>query len=311
MKVASVIIAAHNAEKYIEETITSVLAQTYSKVDCIVVDDGSTDNTKNIVNTFGTRIKYIYQDNAERSVARNTGLAHSIGQYVMFLDADDYITPDKIADQVTYLENHTDDDAVYSQARYFKDNGRRSYYTVPRITPEGDILDKLIYGNFINLGSPLIRKEALDRVNGFDIDREIILNEDWDLWLRLALSGVRYGFIDKVHFYYRVHSGNTSKQSRMPSIKSKNRVTTKIIEQYHALLEQKGIDCLRVLASVNAEYGSRLILEGEVQEGRKLLLNACKTDIPHRRSFQLFLLMSRVLGYRRLAALQNFFQKEL
>jgi glycosyltransferase involved in cell wall biosynthesis len=308
---ASVIIAAHNAEKYIEKTIDSVLSQSYANIECIVVDDGSTDYTRQILSKYGDSIKYIYQDNAERSVARNTGTAHAIGKYINYVDADDLITPDKIADQVKYLEENSGIDVVYSKVKYFKDDGGRSYYVVPRITPQGDILDKLIYGNFINLGSPLIRKEAVDRVGGFDANRlDIILNEDWDLWVRLAISGSRFGFIDKYHYYYRVHASNTS-NNRIRGIESKLRVAEKNIQQYGQELEERGIDCQRVLMFVKAEYGRRLILEGRVAEGRGLIAEACKTDIPHRRYLQMFSLAARLFGHHILAATQHRRKKEL
>jgi len=311
MAIVSIIIAAYNAEKYISETINSVLSQTYPNIECIVVNDGSTDGTREIVNNFGTRIKYVYQDNAERAAARNNGVAHATGKYINYIDADDLITSDKIADQVTYLEQNPEYDLVYSKAKYFKDNGNRSYYSVPRITPQGDILDKLMYGNFINLGSPLIRKEAVDRVGGFDATRhDIILNEDWDFWLRLAISGSRFGFIDKYQLLYRVHESNTSK-ARLRGIESKLKVIDKIINQYSELLIKKGTDCQRVLESARAEYGRRLILEGRVAEGRILISAACKTDIPHRRYLQMFSLAARLFGHKVLAATQYLRKKEL
>ncbi len=292
----SIIIAAYNAEKYIEATIASVLSQTYPLVECILVDDGSTDSTSQIIARFGPRVNYIYQNNAERSMARNNGVAHSSGKYINFLDADDLFSPDKIADQVAYLENNPTYDAVYSKVQYFKDNGKRNYYSVDRITPSGDILDQLIYGNFINLGSPLIRRDAFDRVGGFDSSRsDIILNEDWDFWLRLAISGSRFGFLNKYHLFYRIHVGNTS-QNRMRSVESKLRVTEKVINQYSNLLLNRMIDRQRVLMHAYAEYGRRLILEGKELQGQKLLADACKFDIPNRKYFQMFLLLAKVFG---------------
>jgi glycosyltransferase involved in cell wall biosynthesis len=307
----SIIITAYNADKYIEETLDSVMSQTYPSIECVFVDDGSTDNTAGIVSRYGGKIEYIYQTNAERSVARNKGLAQCSGKYVNFIDADDLIAPDKIADQVAYLEKNPGFDVVYSKVRYFKDNGGRSFYDVPRTTAEGDILDKLIYGNFINLGSPLIRKDALERINGFDTSGlDIILNEDWDLWLRLAISGARFGFIDKYHLFYRVHASNTSK-NRMRGIESKMRVADKITRQFGQQLEIRGVNCRRVMMSVKAEYGRRLILEGRVPEGRSLIAEACKTDIPHRRYLRMFSLAAGLFGHKLLAATQYLRKNEL
>ena len=92
----SVIIPTFNSERYLAEAIDSVLSQTYQNIECIVVDDGSTDNTPAIVQGYGDRIRYIYQENAERSAARNRGIVAATGQYISFLDADDFI--DSVAD---------------------------------------------------------------------------------------------------------------------------------------------------------------------------------------------------------------------
>jgi glycosyltransferase involved in cell wall biosynthesis len=165
----SVIIPVSNGEEYIAEAIDSVLAQTCPKVECIVIDDGSTDRTAEIVRGYGDRVSYIHQANAERSAARNNGLAHASGKYVSFLDADDLLLPDKLTEQVAFLEAHPEYDVVYSRVKYFRENRKRNYYTVRRVTPSGEIAPLLLYANFITINSPLFRRSAAERVAGFDI----------------------------------------------------------------------------------------------------------------------------------------------
>ena len=106
----------------IAQALESVRSQTYTDWECIVVDDGSTDNTEDVVASYSKqdpRIRFIRQSNQRQAAARNTGIKNSVGNYVQFLDADDLIEPKKLELQVAYLELHPDVDIVYSGARYF------------------------------------------------------------------------------------------------------------------------------------------------------------------------------------------------
>jgi glycosyltransferase involved in cell wall biosynthesis len=304
-----VIIPAYNAERYIGEAIDSVLAQTCPDVECVVVDDGSTDRTAAIVKAYGEKVKYIYQKNAERSVARNRGIAESSGDFISFLDADDYIAPTKVEEQLAFLDMHPECSAVYSRVGYFRQDGRR--YEIRRSNPVGDITGQLLYANFINLGSPLVRRPFIERIGGFDSTLpEIILNEDWDFWLRLAISGVRFGFINSCHLYYRLHPGNTSKD-RLRSYESKLRVAEKIVRQFSDELHKKGIDPIPALAFHHADYGRGLILHGRIAEGRAEIAKACSTAFPYRRLFQAFSLVAAMGGRRLLMFLQLLRRGEL
>jgi glycosyltransferase involved in cell wall biosynthesis len=298
----SVIIAAFNAEKYIAEALESVLAQTYPEVECIVVDDGSTDRTAEIVKGFGTRIQYRYQENAERSAARNNGVAHASGQFISFLDADDILLPDKLAEQVAFFDANPPYDAVYSLVTYFQDNGKRRWYTVKRATPFGDITSSLLYGNFITMNSPLFRKSAVDRVAGFDVS--FSRYEDWDFLLRLSLSGSRFGFLDATHALCRVHGENTV-QDAPRMFEAKLSVARKIASRFGNELLSRGIDGNSVVAFHRADYGRKLILAGRVEEGGKAIHEACENIFPHRRKFKVFSLASRLFGYRFLAIVQK------
>lgn len=298
----SVIIPAYNAEKYIAEAIESVLAQTYPEVECIVVDDGSTDRTGEIVRSYGSRVQYISQDNAERSTARNNGILHAKGDYISFLDADDYQAPEKIRDQVDLLEVHPEYDAVYSKVMYFRDNGSRSFYSIRRISPIGDIVKELILSNFITIHSPLFRKSAVNRIGGFD--PAISRYEDWDFLLRLAFTGSRFAFIDKFHAFCRTHPENTVKD-KVRMFDAKQKVAVKIVGQFSSELRAHGIDGRSVIAFHQADYGRILVLNGQVIEGRKLIRKACLYDFPHKLIFKLFALAASIFGYRVLVSVQR------
>jgi glycosyltransferase involved in cell wall biosynthesis len=299
---ASVIIPAYNAEKYIAEAIDSVLAQSHTDVECIVVDDGSTDRTAEIVGGYGDRVRYIHQQNADRSAARNNGIAHATGEYISFLDADDLLLQGKLKEQVAFLEAHAEYDVVYSRVKYFRENGKRNYYTVRRATPSGDIAPLLVYANFITMNSPLFRRSAAERVAGFDLTYSRY--EDWDFLLRLLLTGSRFGFMDATHALCRMHGDNTVTDApRM--FEAKLSVACKIAGRFGNELRARGIEGNVVVAFHRADYGRKLILAGRVAEGRKLIDEACEIEFPHSKKFKLFSIAARLCGHRFLALLQK------
>lgn len=302
----SVITPAYNAGKYISEAIDSVLAQTCRDVECIVVDDGSTDQTKEIVRGYGDRVRYVHQANSGRSAARNRGIALATGRYIAFLDADDCLAPEKLAEQADFLENHPEFDVVYSRVVYFEEGQEHSSYSVRRIAPTGDILPDLLYGNFITVHAPLFRKSAVEGVGGYD--PALSRYEDWDFFLRLAVAGARFGFLDRCHSYVRVHGENTIRD-KVRMFEAKLQVAEKIRQHCSHVITERGIDVERAVAFHRADYGRILILAGRVSEGRALIRDACAdaSMFPHRTTFALFSLTAAIVDYRLLAALQRFF----
>lgn len=298
----SIVIPAFNAEKYIAESVESVLAQSHPAVECIVVDDGSTDRTAEVVESFGDRVRLLRQANAERSAARNAGLSLASGDYVGFLDADDLLLPGKLAEQAAFLDAHPEYDAAYSLVKYFQDDENHCY-TVRRPTPSGDILPRLIYTNFITMNSPLFRRRAVERVAGFDA--ALSRYEDWDFLLRLALTGSRFGFVDSIHAACRMHGENTVRdQVRM--FEAKLAVARKVVDRFPEELGRRGIDGRSVVAFHQADYGRKLILAGQVAEGRRLIADACLCAFPHRQKFTTFSLAAGLCGHRFLALVQRY-----
>src|SRR5919112_808436 len=118
----SVVVPSYNYGHLIRETLESLAAQTYEHWECVVVDDGSKDDTRAVVEAYAAgdpRVRYVWQENARQGAARNNGLRHSSGDYFQFLDADDLLEPHKFERQVEYLESHPEVDVVYSGVRYF------------------------------------------------------------------------------------------------------------------------------------------------------------------------------------------------
>ncbi len=183
----SVVIGAYNAERWIEETIRSVLRQTWRDVELIVVDDGSTDATADVVRSFGESVRLLQKENGGSASARNAGTRAARGQYVAFLDADDLWLPTKLERQMPLFEDEPALAWCYTDAQIFESTSGRLLHQVGDLLTlhEGDVLRPLLLGNFIQL-SVVARREALRAVGGFDESSLHRISEDWDLWLRMA-----------------------------------------------------------------------------------------------------------------------------
>jgi glycosyltransferase involved in cell wall biosynthesis len=212
----SVILPTYNSARTIGESIDSVLKQTYPDFELIVVDDGSTDNTKKIVYGYtDRRIIYIYQSNQERSAARNKGIAHARGKYIAFIDSDDIWIDDKLAKQFPVLEADKELGLVYSDLYHFDDETGENLFVFSNIIKlyRGKIKLHLLLKNcFIQSPTPLVRREVINVVGPFD--PSLVFGEDWDLWLRIAAK-YPIDYIDEPLARVRVHKnvGSLTKPS--------------------------------------------------------------------------------------------------
>jgi glycosyltransferase involved in cell wall biosynthesis len=207
MVLISVVIPVYNGAKTIQATINSVLNQTFSDFELIVIDDGSTDSTLQIISTIkDDRLNVFSYPNAGVSASRNRGIAKATGKYIAFLDSDDLWTSDKLELQLAALET-TQAAIAYSWTDWIDESGQ---FLRPggHIAESGNVYVKLLIRDFIESGSnPLILKQALDEVGNFD--ESISAAEDWDVWLRLA---ARYEFvaIPSPQILYRVSPNSLS-----------------------------------------------------------------------------------------------------
>lgn len=208
MPTISVIIPAYNAERTIVETIASVQQQTFSDFELIVINDGSTDQTLELLNTVKKPLVKIFSyKNGGPAVARNRGISHSTGKFISFLDADDLWTQDKLELQLAALQRHPEAGVAYSWTCYMSENGKQ-FYTGNSVLFEGDVYAHLLVRNFLDNGSnPLICKQAIDSVKEFD--PALSTCEDWDFYLRLA---ARWPFVvvPKPQVIYRQSSKGLS-----------------------------------------------------------------------------------------------------
>ena len=218
----SIIMPAYNAEKYLADSIRSVLAQTYSNWQLIVVDDGSTDRTANIVREFADhdgRVRYIFQENGRLGKARNTGIANAVGSLIAFLDSDDLWIPNKLQMQLQALAENSAD-IVFSNAYVFTDeNPDNETETLQSSAGRlcGPVFfDSLIRQNQIPVLTVLLRKTTLDTVGLFEEAKPYHGCEDVDLWLRLAKAGfVFYGMPEALARYRRHANAMTAHASNV------------------------------------------------------------------------------------------------
>lgn len=206
--VVSVIIPAYNAENFIRETIESALNQTYKNIEVIVVDDGSTDNTREIVESIDDkRIKYIKQNNMGVSVARNKGIRVSKGEFIALLDHDDIWLPRKLEKQLP-LFSDSQVGLVFSDTIFFKD-GKDLYSIYSKYKPpRGWVFRELLKRNFISCETVIIRKKALESLDEW-FPEDMELSEEYDLFLRLAYKW-KFDYVDEPLAKWRIHERNDS-----------------------------------------------------------------------------------------------------
>jgi glycosyltransferase involved in cell wall biosynthesis len=192
---------------FLRDAVRSVQEQTFPDWECLVVDDGSTDNTKQIVDAISAndpRVRYFYQENKGLSAARNTGIKESAGDFLQFLDSDDLIEQSKLELQLQYLMSHPDVDIVYGEARYFatERSYERLYSTNGKNRPwmsmvsgkGSEILRHLIPKNLMVVSSPLIRRKVIETCGLFD--ESLKAHEDWDYWIRCALNDTHFVYLE-------------------------------------------------------------------------------------------------------------------
>jgi glycosyltransferase involved in cell wall biosynthesis len=213
----SVIIPCYNAERWVREAIQSCLDQTYRPIEIIVIDDGSTDGSLAVIKSFGDAVRSETGPNRGGCAARNRGIALSRGRYIQFLDADDYILPQKIEHQVSHLEA-TGDDGVYGdwlfQYHYNSDDSVSGNRFV-KSDPPGDLITALLEGSWWVASNALLwQREAVIHAKGWD--EQLRIGQDFDFFVSMLLSDSKVSYLPGQSSVYR-HYGS-------PRVSSKHQV---------------------------------------------------------------------------------------
>ena len=205
MPTLSVIIHTYNNEKFIAETVESVLNQTYKDYEIIVVDDGSVDGTRDALIPYMQKIRYHYKENGGIASAKNAGIGLSETEFVAFLDHDDLWVPDKLKIQMECFNENPQAGLVYAKYTSFRDG--KELRTKPEKGYSGWIFKELLAKSFIQTSTVVVKRECLDAVGPYD--ETFSLGDEYDMFLRIAQK-FQCGFVDKGLTRYRVHDTNAS-----------------------------------------------------------------------------------------------------
>jgi glycosyltransferase involved in cell wall biosynthesis len=199
----SIIVTCFNLAKYLDEALQSVLDQTYENWECIIVNDGSKDDTEVIAYKWQAkdiRFIYLYQDNRGVSSARNLGIENAKGLYIIPVDADNKLRPNFILQTITILDNKLIVDVVHGDVQLF--GNKKSIW-------KGKPFDisQMVLNNYIDTCA-CFRKSVWKEVGGYDENMPVYGFEDWDLWLRMAVRGCNFQYEEIVFFDYRVRDNS-------------------------------------------------------------------------------------------------------
>jgi len=270
----SVIVPAYNVAPFIGEALESVLAQSFTDYEIIVINDGSPDTEKleQVLEPYQSRITYLKQENQGAGAARNAGLRAARGKFVAFLDADDAWLPNFLSEQLAFIQSGPGYDLVYADAQLFGDSRRALGTVMQREPSEGPVTFERLIGErcIVNTSSVLARREPIFEVGLFD---ETLRNsQDFDLWVRIAKrSGARMNFQRQVLVRHRVWSGSLASDG-IKSVEGELRVLDKISRRVDLTPSERDALAQTVAlrtASIEVDRGKRKLLHGEYEAAAK------------------------------------------
>ncbi|MFN7930507.1 MAG: glycosyltransferase family A protein [Blastocatellia bacterium] len=208
----SVVICAYNAEPYVAATLDSVFAQTYRNFEVVLVNDGATDNTEEVIRPFLDKIVYVKQANKGPGAARNAALRVARGRYIAILDSDDQWLPEYLEQMVGFLDTHPEVDLYYPNAVFFG-GSHFDDTTFQEVCPSSEpiTVEKVLQRECNVFISALFRREMLKKVGWFD--EALRGSEDLDLWLRMLQRGYHFAFTPQVLVRYRKRGDSLSASS--------------------------------------------------------------------------------------------------
>ncbi|MFZ5823279.1 MAG: glycosyltransferase [Bacillota bacterium] len=204
----TILIPTYNHQRYLAEAVESALHQTYTDREVVVVDDGSTDRTPEILARYGRAIRVIRTENGGTPSALNTGIGAARGEWIAWLSSDDAFLPDKLARQLALAAEQPALSVIYTDWYVVDGAGRvTDQLGTPPYRTRRQLIRGLFAGCVINGSTTLVRREALDRIGRFD--ERLKQAHDWDLWLRLARDH-EFGHVRAPLVRYRWHGENMS-----------------------------------------------------------------------------------------------------
>ena len=227
------VIATYNRARLLKETIESVLKQTFQDFELIVVDDGSTDDTEKVLESYGDYLRYFREENRGPSAARNLGIHHARASWISIQDSDDICAPNHLKTLFGFVEKNPDCGMVFANGSYLDDPGPKGKTIIPhekskRMAERGVELADLFNTSIVRLQAALLSKKALLSIGGLDETLRICM--DLDLGFRLFM---RYpvAYLDEVVFFYRRHEGNIGRNQELRLLENL-RVIEKLVQDF-------------------------------------------------------------------------------
>ena len=268
----SVIIPTYNSTKYIGEAINSVLRQTFTDYEIIVVDDGSTDNTKEIIDNNFPQVRYYYLPHRGVSRARNYGIQRARGEFIAFLDADDLWFGEKLEKQIGVFNADQELMLVFTEHRFFDSNGiREATFSKKERLMKGDVVKNIFLYSHVALPTVMVRKNVFQEIGYFEENLNVA--EDDNLWIRIALK-FRIHLLDEVLVHCRMTENSLSRIT--------SNVVTGVLKNVE-LIEKKYPDLRKRLGRVNirrkksyiySDYGYFYFSNGDYETSRQCYLKS-------------------------------------
>lgn len=252
--VVSVIVPSYNQEKLLPACFESLVNQEYRPLEIILIDDGSSDGTRQIMQEFkeaydnGFSVKCIYQSNHGAPHARNQGCRASTGEFIQFLDSDDLLGQKKLSQQVRLLQENKEIDVVYGDGQYLvhMGDGPPREGRIISIGPSSDIVASLLYGYWVPSFSYLVRRSPINNCGPWDETLSSL--QDMEYFIRLGLKGAAFCYKEGITGFYRKHSSTSISERAIPS---KESIRQQILMSAAELLRRQGkLDDKRVAAIV-------------------------------------------------------------
>jgi glycosyltransferase involved in cell wall biosynthesis len=278
--VVSVVIPVYNARDVIRETLESLFAQTYPHFDVIVVDDGSTDGSGEVVQGYGDRVRYMVQRNAGVACARNRGIAAARGKYIALLDHDDLWGREKLAKQVSVLDSQPSVGMVVTDVAHIDRAGRPMNQAGLAYQPQHEFARLFVQGFVPTPSATLIRKDLLEAVGGFDEQFNSAGMDDHELWTRIAAATVIAGIAEPL----TLHRNRENKPAAI-ALGHRPLLIEKLMARFgHDPGKRRYLQ--REMAFYLADRGKHLIMEGRRREGRAILFQGLRLSVGQGKSFK-------------------------
>lgn len=252
MTLVSIIVPCYNQAQYLDESLQSIYNQTYTYWECIIVDDGSPDNTKEIARKWeakDSRFIYLYKENGGVSSARNLGIKNAKHEFILTLDADDKYESTFLEKALNLFLANDELGIVSSWGQYFTNDKQLQIFK----STAKSVADFLFYNGF-NMGSSLFRKKCWEQVGGYDENPKNGY-EDWEFYLRVCALGWKVHSIDEVLFFYRQHIVSRRKEMNIKENENKKYIFMKnatiYFEHYEAFVDRYLLSCNKEKAENN------------------------------------------------------------